>query len=358
MILRTIGNLCVGLAVLLYAVPLPILIEEPRSHDGGQSEAWGLILVLIPLWFCLAVALCARTANGGLDWLSIGRGSQYALALATCLAMAVVTGLSGLLRHETADQIPWAMRPLVPFAWALWIFPLAIAIFSVLTINPALGADVPRLALRAPVGLVGSMSLLVSFGMLAQWFVSSQQNQAARVDAIVNEQSERTQSQIEDLRGHDANTELSFVLGYTNRYHDPKLRELALEKIRAVPDLEEQLITGLRSQWSESVLIFLDASDPPDGKPLAEPARDAFLSTAEHVRTTLREPGTLYPDSFEFQARLVLSVADKFHPFGVDYAPAIRAFRSALDEPHDPKIKFNCAADLDAWLARDAKRRK
>ena len=36
------------------------------------------------------------------------------------------------------------MRPLVPFAWALWIFPLAIAIFSVLTINPALGADVPR----------------------------------------------------------------------------------------------------------------------------------------------------------------------------------------------------------------------
>ena len=79
------------------------------------------------------------------------------------------------------------MRPLVPFAWALWIFPLAIAIFSVLTINPALGADVPRLALRAPVGLVGSMSLLVSFGMLAQWFVSSQQNQAARVEMCIRD---------------------------------------------------------------------------------------------------------------------------------------------------------------------------
>jgi len=358
MIFRIIGNLCIGLAVLLYAVPLPLIITSPRSHDGGQSEAWGLILVLIPLWFCLAVALCASTANGGLDWLSIGRGSQYALALVTCLAMAVVTGLSGLLRHETADQIPWAVRPLVPFAWAMWLFPLVIAIFALLTINSELGAGVPRMALRAPVALVGGVSLLVSLGMLAQWFVSSQQQQAARVDAIVSEEAERTKRQIEEVQGYDANTHLSFVLSYTNRYNDPKLRELALQKIRAVPDLEEQLITGLRSPWFESVLIFLDASDPPDAKPLAEPARDAFLLQAERVRTTLRDSVTLYPEGFDFQARLVLSVADKFRPFGVDYAPAIRAFRTALDGPPDPKVKFNCAADLDAWLAREAKRRK
>lgn len=358
MIFRTIGNLGVGLAVLLYAVPLPLIIVSPPTHDGGQSEAWALIFLLLLLWFCLAVALCASIANGGLDWLSVARGSQCALVVATCVAMAVVTGLSGLLRHETADQMPWAMRPLVHFAWALWVFPLVIMIFSVLTINPGLGADVPRLVLRAPVALVGGMSLLVSFGMLAQWFVSSQQNQAARVDAIVSEQSERTKSQMEEVRGYDANTQLSFVLGYTNRYNDPKLRELAIEKIRAVPDLEDQLVTGLRSPWFESVLIFLDASDPPDAKALAEPARDAFLLQAESVRTTLHEPGTIYPDSFDFQARLVLSVADKFHAFGVDYAPAIRAFRTALDEPHDPKIKFNSAAVLDAWLARDAKRAK
>jgi hypothetical protein len=30
-------------------------------------------------------------ANGGLDWLSMARGSQYALVVVTCLAMAVVT---------------------------------------------------------------------------------------------------------------------------------------------------------------------------------------------------------------------------------------------------------------------------
>jgi hypothetical protein len=358
MILRTLGNLCAGLAVLLYAIPLPLMLVEPPSHDGGQSEGWGLILTLIPLWFCLAAALCANTSNGGLDWLLIPRWPQYALAAARCLAMAVVTGLSGLLRHETADQIPWAVRQLVPFAWAMWIFPPVIAIFCFLTINSGRGADVARLVLRAPVALVGGMSLLASFGMLAQWFISSQQKQAARVDAIVSENTERTQRQMEDLRGYDANTQLSFVLGYTNRFKDAKLRELALQKIRAVPDLEEQLIAGLRSPWFETVLIFLEDADPPDSKALAEPARDAFLLQAERVRTTLREPGTLYPDSFDFQARLVLSVADKFRPFGVDYSPAIRNFRSALDEPYDPKIKFNCALVLDDWLARDARHRK
>jgi hypothetical protein len=81
MILRTIGNLRVGLAVLLYAIPLPVLISEPRSHDGGQSEAWGLIFLLLLLWFCLAAALCVSAANGGLDWLSMARGSQYALVV-------------------------------------------------------------------------------------------------------------------------------------------------------------------------------------------------------------------------------------------------------------------------------------
>jgi len=106
------------------------------------------------------------------------------------------------------------------------------------------------------------------------------------------------------------------------------------------------------------VLIFLDDADPPDGKALAEPARDAFLLQAEATRASIRTPGALYSDSFDFEGRLVLSVADKFRSFGVDYAPAIRAFRSALDEPHDPKIKFTCAAQLDDWLAREAKRGK
>jgi hypothetical protein len=357
-ILKLAGNLCVGLALLLYAIPLPLGISAPRSHDGGQSEAWYLLFLMVLLWFCLAVALCASAANGAFDWLAAGRGSQYALVLVTCLAMAVVTTLSGMLRRETADQIPWAVRPLVPFAWAMWIFPLAAIFFALLTLNPGLGSAVPRLALRVPLGLAGGISLLASFGMLAQWFVSSQQRQAARVDAILSEASERSKQQMEDLRKYDANTQLSFVLSYTNRYNDPPIRELALEKIRAVPDLEEQLIAGLRSPWYESVLIYLDAEDPPEGKRLAEPARDAFLLQAEATRETIRAAATLYPDCSDFEARLVLSVADKFRTFGVDYAPAIRAFRSAFDEPHDPKVKFTATARLDDWLAHDAKRPK
>jgi len=310
------------------------------------------------LWFCLTLALCVSTANGALDWLSMGRGSQYAVVVVTCLAMAVVTGMSGLLRREPVDQIPWAVRPLVPFAWAMWVFIPMVLVFALLTINPGLGAGLPRLILRVPLGAVGGISLLVSFGLLAQWFISSQQRQAARVDAIVSAESERTKRDIEDVKGYDANTQLSLVLGYTNRYNDDKLRDLAIEKVRAVPDLEQQLIVGLHSEWREYVLIFLDAADPPDGKPLAEPARDAFLAIAEEARATVKDPSPLYPDSFDFRARLVLSVADKFRSYGVDYAPAIRAFRSALDEPRNPKIRFDCAATLDDWLRRDAKRGK
>jgi hypothetical protein len=357
MIFRIVGNICLALAVLFYATVLWMINAGASEHDGAQGGAWGLIFLLLPLWFCLAMALCASNANGGLDWLSLGKGSRYLLVVVACLAMAVTTILSGALRHATADQIPWAMRPLVPGAWALWTFPVAVAVFCVLTVNPRLGPSPPQLALRLPVGVAGGLSLLVVCGLLLQWFVSSQQMQAARVDAIVSEEAERARRQLDEVRALDARTNLRELLPYTNRYKDSQVRQLALEKIRAVPDLEEQLAVGLRSRWCEGVLMFLDASDPPDSKPLAEPARDAFLILAEQARQLVREPGTLYPDTFDYDVRLIVAAAEKFRPFGVDYAPAIRVYRTALDEPRRPIIKFNATATLDAWLARRARGR-
>jgi hypothetical protein len=47
-----------------------------------------------------------------------------------------------------------------------------------------------------------------------------------------------------------------------------------------------------------------------------------------------------------------LATADAFQGLGVDYLPAIRTLRTALDEPNEHKrVRFTCVATLDRWIA-------
>jgi hypothetical protein len=357
--LTTAGNVGLGLATLFYVIVLFVYSWTATLPRSDQSAFFLLGILLPVLWICLALALYGSVARGGLDWLAASRGAQKTIVPITCLSFLVVTCLSGVLRPEPVDQIPWAVRPLVPWAWAMWLFPLVVLLFCALTMHPDLGAALPLVALRAPLAAVAGLSLLASGGLLAQWFISSQKDALARADAEVSDEQKRVQDRLEYLRGLDASKDLNQVLGSTNRYADPKLRELALEKIRAVPDLEVQLAAGLRSPWCEEVLIFLDASEPPDRKPLAEPARDAFTFLADNLRSSMRnQQERVVPVNVDFDARLMVSVADKLRGLGVDYVPVIRSYRSALNEPREEKLRFDSASMLDDWLARETTRAK
>jgi len=41
------------------------------------------------------------------------------------------------------------------------------------------------------------------------------------------------------------------------------------------------------------------------------------------------------------------AIADRFRAYGVDYAPALRKFRKAMDQPRSQKINSGCRAALD-----------
>jgi hypothetical protein len=357
--LRILGNAGLGLAVVLYIVSLRFVMGSQASRgESTTGTAFGLAFFLISLWSCLAIALSVVTAVGGLDWMRASRGAQHAFAVAICLAMMVVTWFAGAMATERADQIPWGVRPLTP--WAVYVFAPVVILFVLLTLNPQRGLPLPPLALRIPFGLVCGVSLLVAFGLLLQAVLSAQAREQRRVTNIVSEMDERHQRQLEEVRGLDAEKDFGELLAFTNRYNQADVRGLAFEKLHSNPNFQGHLTESLRSDWSRNAwsmnaLIFLDANDPPDGKALAEPARDAILAAANHVRDGMRREVTLRPDDFGYEARLVLSVADKLHGLGVDFTPAIRAFRIALDEPRRDKVTLDCVTTLDAWLAREAK---
>jgi len=52
----------------------------------------------------------------------------------------------------------------------------------------------------------------------------------------------------------------------------------------------------------------------------------------------------------------MLGAVDKFKGMGLDFLPAVRAVRAALDVPVSEPVKFDDAPALDRWIKKEEKR--
>ena len=114
------GNALIGLGALFYLVPLQLICREAgrRRDDGGA--AWAALFVLGPLLLDFCALLSMTVAGAAWDWLPLGRGFLYLLALATGVAVIAVMLFSFLGRVESPGQLPWAARPFL--GWAVQVF--------------------------------------------------------------------------------------------------------------------------------------------------------------------------------------------------------------------------------------------
>lgn len=356
MLLTLVGNGCLALAGLLFLYPiLPMLQEPPRGHDSATGLMMGLAMLLPPLWLLLSVALSVATARGAFEWLSVERGLQYGLVLAACLAMGIVTWFSGSFRGEADGQIPWAARAVI--GWAVYVLPLLTIGIGVVVVNPTLQAFVPPLAVRVPLALGGGLSLLLCGGLLLEGLSAWSQHNAARVEQVIARQNERDQRYLAEVQAMDPKRDFPNLLNYTSEFESPAIRALALEKAQAHPHFTDALIDAIHNGWSDYALRYLESNDPPDAQALAEPVREALIQEADWVRNLIRREHTLRDDDFDSRAGRLLKVVQRFQGRGVDFVPAVRAFRQALDEPRDATkgqnpIKPTCRRMLDDWLAK------
>lgn len=354
------GNVCLALASLLFLSPvLPILQESPRGHDRATGVLMGLATVLPPLWLLLSTALAIATSRGAFEWLSVERWLQYGLVSAACVSMGILTWFSGSFRGELGDQIPRTARAVI--GWAVYVFPLLTIGVGVLVMNPELGERVPPLLVRVPFAAAGGLSLLLCGGLLFEGLVAWSRRNAARLEHVVTRQTERDERYLAEVQKMDPERDFPNLLNHTSEFESPAIRSLALEKVLAHPQLTQALAEALRSGWSDYALRYLESNDPPDPRPLAEPVREALLREADWVRNLIRREHTIRDDDFDGRAGRILKVVERFRAQGVDHAPAVRAFREALDEPRDPtrghnRIQPTCRRMLDEWLKKAARK--
>ncbi len=346
-----LGNILLALAGFIYVLPLQLVLHDntPKRNDGGGA-IWAAIFILAPLWILLTSATCVATAKGALDWSGRERSIQYLLVLVTGLALALATGFSFVERFEPVSHTPVWLRLLA--GGVVQIFPLVTLVFGALALNPGLAPSVPPLLVRVPLLAMSGASLVFAAGLAVMLLVSVQKNAVARGAAEVEFHNKRDRdvlARVELLTVEDGFVEL---LGFANRFEKEYIRAIAIQKVQAHPQLTAALARILTNGFAEQALIYLDACDAPDPQALAEPVRTAILTLAGNAREGVEKTHTFYAAQFDWNTRLILSVADKFAARGVDYAPAIREFRAALDGPRGKDFDFTARRPLDAWLAK------
>lgn len=346
-----LGNILLGFALFLYLVPLQILLRKPIVITGNDSVGVVLFLfVTVPFWLTLFLAWCILFSRDRFDWLGGGRGWQFSVLLLSWLALTVVTSMAAMLRGD--PQVPWALRPLMP--WGIYLLPLAAIIATLFMFNSSLGAIVPAFSTRLALALCGALALGSSGGMIAEWTISAQRKATAKVEQDAEFHERNIRGIVAEVEVLDPIKDLGPLLrnAASNSFEAP--RQLAQTKIRTNAHLQEELALRLTNQWSVEALGYLELSDPPDAAALAVPVRTALESLAPWINRELERATSFWPETYRWETKMALAVADKFAPYGIDYIPAIRTFRAAFDHPHAKNAKLEAPRLLDTWLAKHA----
>ncbi|MDR3401482.1 MAG: hypothetical protein P4L99_03200 [Chthoniobacter sp.] len=332
------GNICAGLLALGACLMLRIASGSVDRYDYIVA-----VLFSLPVLAVLFALFAAITAEGKMDFLGWPRLLQYGGVLIACLSLAVLMGVSAAVHGSGGREFPWSIQPFCP--WAAYMVPFGMAVIGVLWLNSARFA-IPDSLPRAAFGIVTAIALLsnITMGVEIQRTLQKQAEEKARDDLAIVQQT-------------DPENDFIHLLLYANRTDSPVSRQVAVEKIRVTgPRFNALMIESLKNPGSQEGLKYLRDNDPPgDAAPLAEPARDAIFLVAERLRGEIATGRPIEAADVESEVGAVLTVANKFSKYGVDFLPAVRDYRAALNAPKSAGVPRASVTRMDTWLAAKSK---
>lgn len=323
---QLIGNLCVGLAALIYAVPLQILLLElSRKRDDGGGLLAGIILIL-PMWLLLMTTLFCVTASGGFDGLRLSRGWLYALVVVATLAM---TALSFMV-FEFPRHSDFVTRFIgrVP----IYVLPATTMLLAILALNPRLAPTIPLPPVKLTWLICAGLSLLLCGGFLGWRFLVLGKANLTGLASAMNRRGVSDQEILAKLQTLDLQRDFTDLLRHASQYQSRVVRETATARLRTHPDFLAALIANLSASDPSAGLEFLCSAtlSPDEQTRLALPTRSAI----EHFTDDIPAPNYMSSDRrkqlLSWGKKALPVIAKKFTATDVDFAPTLAAFEHAL----------------------------
>ncbi len=154
----------------------------------------------------------------------------------------------------------------------------------------------------------------------------------------------------------DASKDITTLFIFSGDNQPRQIREKARLKIKSKPGWQEDLYHTLEGDGVDEAFRFLLSNEVDDKPRFAKGVYQGVLSQARLIRENLREcshPSHVYEGQFGVELRHSLEVVEKFKNLGVDFKPAVKELRAALDEPiayDNPNL--SCKKLLDKWLEK------
>lgn len=346
-----LGNIFLALATLMYALILSAAYGKTpaSSGDAAGGYAMGTILFNLVLTGLLIAVAVSIAWKGGFDWI---KGPRYLLVGVGLLATMIVAALSMAVKFEPAMHQPFAVRYLTGIAPGL--FPLVLLAAGAVLLNEPLRAAVPPAFYQIPLAIVTGISVLACAVGVVEWMGHAQKNAVARIEEMQSDQERYRQMHLAEIEANDPMVNMARILVFTDKNHHETVREKALAKVKSNPDWQAELVRMLEGDASQEAFTFL-ASNAVDDKALfAEPVNKGIRSTADWIRQSIRRSSHeahFHEGQFAWNVERMLATADTFQGLGVDYLPAVREVRAALDEPNaHKKIRFSCISTIERWI--------
>lgn len=336
-IYQTIGNVCVGIAGLLYALPLQhLLLELSRKKDDGGGVLAGII-ILVPMWLLLLAALICVTANGGFDWLRLSRGWLHMLTVLATFALAVLS----FARFESLPHAGPVSRLFV--GSLIHLFPLLTMLLVVFHLNPRLTPGLPVMAVNLPWIICAATSLAICGGYVGYRVAAAGVNQLGGIAHTFRNNGELEREHLAQIPSLDPQRDFAELVRLAEEYQGRAVREAALAQLRRHPDFVTRLVAELTNATPSSgelghalAVVAFAPFTPDEQKLLALPARDAMERITHHIRSEFRHiPKQRRKATRRWGNRLFAAIGAQFAGTGVDFQSALAGFEKTFTAPTD-----------------------
>lgn len=347
------GNICLVLAALVFSPVFTPLFHSKISTSNDQGAS-GFMLIFVLLIHLLFLGLVFFTAlsigrHGGFDWISQKSFLRIGLVGIGLLSMVIVSAISVMVRF-TDTSGPAMLESLIKIAPTI-IFIVVIGAGFILN-NEMLSSSIPIVLYKIPLALVS----FVCLAGLAYVGIS-----AAATGSVGLEDSTRQYenapsikaSRISEIEETDINENFTRILGFTGGLYPIDVREKAAAKIKTHSDYQNELIKLLKSDNPIDALGFLSLSEVDDKTLFPEAVNTGILNTAAWIRHSIQgtSPSEFYTDRYSVEVSSALKTADKYEEMGIDFLPAVKELRDALDEPFGgKKVNYDCSPGIEEWI--------
>ncbi len=351
----SLGNICLILTALIYCLLFTPFFHTKISTSNDQGASGYVIIIIMFLHFLILglilVACIPIARQGGFDWISHNAFARNTFLIIGILSMVIVSAIALMSRllDSSEPPVPEALIRIAP----IMIMVVMVGTGLVLN-NSSLRDSIPISVYKWP-ALIASIGSLLAILWMGFTVITTKPIGMAESTRQYENSPNIIENRLSQIETVDIASEMLWLLDLTGGLHPSQVREKAAAKFKTYPEWQNELVRILQTDQALNAFSFLAYHEVEDKTLFPEAINLGLHEVAffihHYIQATL--PDDFEPTMYSDEVDRVMKTLSKFEGMGVDYLPAVREIRSALDEPVAGKIyKFNCSVALDDWIEK------